>query len=160
MKIGGKGWRKMFVVAEATMALVAWMAFTLPSAYASGTIKADEDILALSPPGDEAIRVEDRLEVFAPDGIFVARGQARPHQLEYRFGHRSRRDDAIVGRFVGVPDDSQFAAQARRQGVEPGSRQGGVRGRGEDGGQLHPAGDQRLERRSERAGEELISQCA
>ena len=46
MKVDQKrGWNvtKRFVVAGATMALVAGMASTLPSAYAAGTIKADDD---------------------------------------------------------------------------------------------------------------------
>ena len=43
MKIGVEGWRKMFVVAQASIALVAGMAFTLPSAYASGLIKSADD---------------------------------------------------------------------------------------------------------------------
>ena len=43
MKVGQKGRWKMFVVAGATMALVAGMVSTLPSAYAGGMIKADDD---------------------------------------------------------------------------------------------------------------------
>jgi hypothetical protein len=46
MKVDQKrGWNvtKRFVVAGATMALVAGMATTVPSAYAAGTIKADDD---------------------------------------------------------------------------------------------------------------------
>jgi len=43
MKVDRKRRWKMFVVAGATMALVAGMASTLPSAYAGGTIKVDDD---------------------------------------------------------------------------------------------------------------------
>jgi len=43
MKVDGKILKKLFVVAVAVMALVAGMGSTLPSAYAGGTIKADDD---------------------------------------------------------------------------------------------------------------------
>ena len=43
MKVDQKRVRKMFLAAGATMALVAGMASTLPSAYAGGMIKADDD---------------------------------------------------------------------------------------------------------------------
>lgn len=43
MKVDRKRRWKMFVVAGATMAFVAGMASTLPSAYAGGTIKVDDD---------------------------------------------------------------------------------------------------------------------
>ena len=43
MKVDRKRRWKMFVVAGATMAFVAGMVSTLPSAYAGGTIKADDD---------------------------------------------------------------------------------------------------------------------
>jgi len=43
MKVAQKRRWKILVVAGATMALVAGMASTLPSAYAGGTIKADDD---------------------------------------------------------------------------------------------------------------------
>ena len=43
MKVERKRVRTLFVVAVATLALVAGMASTAPSAYASGTIKLDDD---------------------------------------------------------------------------------------------------------------------
>src|SRR5881296_3204100 len=43
MKVGQKRRWNMFVVAGATMALVAGMVSTVPSAYAGGMIKADDD---------------------------------------------------------------------------------------------------------------------
>ena len=43
MKVAEKRRWKILVVAGATMALVAGMASTLPSAYAGGTIKVDDD---------------------------------------------------------------------------------------------------------------------
>ena len=43
MKVDGKRVKKLFVVAGATMALVAGMASVLPSAYAGGTIKVNDD---------------------------------------------------------------------------------------------------------------------
>ena len=43
MKVDRKRVKNLFVVAGATLALVAGMASTLPSAYAAGTIKVDDD---------------------------------------------------------------------------------------------------------------------
>ncbi|MCI0427257.1 MAG: hypothetical protein L0Z46_04510 [Nitrospiraceae bacterium] len=43
MKVDQKRQWKMFVAVGATMALVAGMAFTVPNAYAGGTIKVDDD---------------------------------------------------------------------------------------------------------------------
>jgi hypothetical protein len=43
MKVDRKRFKKLFVVAGAAMALVAGMVSTVPSAYAGGTIKADDD---------------------------------------------------------------------------------------------------------------------
>jgi hypothetical protein len=43
MKVDRKRFKKLFLVAGATMALVAGLVSTVPSAYAGGTIKADDD---------------------------------------------------------------------------------------------------------------------
>ena len=43
MKVAQSRWWQMCAVAGATMALVAGMAATVPNAYASGTIKANDD---------------------------------------------------------------------------------------------------------------------
>jgi hypothetical protein len=43
MKVDRKRFKKLFVVAGATMALVAGLVSTVPSAYAGGTIKVDDD---------------------------------------------------------------------------------------------------------------------